>query len=188
MSHTTTVKTVPIASENALRSAVANLQAKGVNCELVANKRPRMYYRDQINRHIKQKRPDDFEFHEDVEECDFVLKLPDAYYDVGFLRDAKTNELVPLFDDYNYFSTVKEYRSGSMPIRDVIGSKFKGKIEHWNGLHKKGETDQTLHSIGGLLSEYSKEAVIEAAESAGHTISDITPNDDGSIVVEIETY
>jgi len=185
VSHTTTVKSVPIRSITALEAAVQALQAKGVNCELVKDAKPRNFYRDQINRHIKAKRPNDFIFHDDPEECDYVLKLPDAYYDVGFLKDAKTGGLVPLFDDYNGYSTVLEWQYGKGPIRDYIGSKFEGSIEHWNGLHKEGETDQTLHSLGGLLRAYSQEAVIEAAAMGGHIVDTIEEQKDGTINIEI---
>lgn len=72
MSHTTTVKSVAIRDISALRAAVAELQSKGVRCELLEGPQvtPRMYYSGQ-SAELKGKTP-------------FVLKLNDSPYDVGF--------------------------------------------------------------------------------------------------------
>lgn len=166
MSHTTSVKSVPIKSVNALRSAVSELQSQGIKCELVANAVPRMYYRDQIARHVKAKNPNDYHFHDNPEECDFVLKLPDAYYDIGFLRDKKGN-LVPFFDDYDY-SGMGSNGTGSRGIKAVLGAKFQGATEHWSGQREAGQ--QQLHSVGKLLQGYSKHAVMEQAAAHGKTM------------------
>lgn len=66
MSHTTTIKAVPVRDIGALRSAISDLQNEGVNCELLQDAQPRMYYSQQHGK------------------CDFVLHLPDCRYDVGF--------------------------------------------------------------------------------------------------------
>lgn len=82
MSHTSVLKTVQINDIQALYNAVEFLKQNGVNCELLQNARPRMYYRDQHG------------------VCDYVLKLNNASYDVGF---AKQNDgsYVPVFDSWN---------------------------------------------------------------------------------------
>jgi hypothetical protein len=81
MSHTTKLKAVEIKDVSALFAAVADLRASGVNCELVQNAKPRMYYNDQHG------------------ECAFVLKLPDTRYDVGFDRQAD-GSYAPVFDEW----------------------------------------------------------------------------------------
>ena len=66
MSHTTTLKAIAIRDVQALKAAALDLKSKGVNCELVENARPRMYYANQHGN------------------CPFVLKLPGSPYDIGF--------------------------------------------------------------------------------------------------------
>lgn len=85
MSHTTTLKGVEIKDVSAIRSAVANLKARGINIELVENAMPRMYYREQER---------------DVGNCEFVLKLPGSRYDVG-LKKNKAGNYEPVFDEWN---------------------------------------------------------------------------------------
>jgi len=81
MSHTTTLKTVVIRDVAALQRTVAELKAKGVNCDLVENQRPRMYYAKQHG------------------ESAYVLKLHDAPYDVGFDLQAD-GSYAPVFDEW----------------------------------------------------------------------------------------
>jgi hypothetical protein len=165
MSHTTTCKAVPIKSVNALRSAVAELQRAGINCELVANDIPRMYYRNQIKLHLKDKGAK-FQYHDNPDECEFVLRLPDAYYDIGFLRDEK-GFLQPVFDDYNYGSGAVS--GGRQGIRALLGCKMDGVTQqHWAGQKEAGKNE--LASIGKLLQGYSKHAIMEQAASHGKTM------------------
>jgi len=81
MSHTTKIKQVPMRSESAMRAAIAALKAKGVECSLLENVKPRMYYADQHK------------------ECPLVLHLPQSRYDVGFDRQDD-GTLIPVFDGY----------------------------------------------------------------------------------------
>lgn len=81
MSHTTSLKSVAIRDVHALRAAVAELQAAGVNCNLAQNVQPRMYYG---NQHGK---------------CDFVLQLPNSRFDVGFDKQAD-GSYIPVFDEF----------------------------------------------------------------------------------------
>lgn len=81
MSHTTTIKSVKITDINALRAAVADLQAQGVKCSLKENVRPRMYYGNQHG------------------VCPFVLHLEGSRYDVGFDKQ-KDGSYVPVFDEW----------------------------------------------------------------------------------------
>jgi hypothetical protein len=183
MSHTATVSTVPIKDIRALTRCVEELKAKGVNVELVQNAVPRMYYANQIRLHLKEKGKK-LQYHPNVEECDYVLKVNDAYYDVGFLKDEKGN-LVPLFDDYDYSSwEVKSTQSGKGPIRKYIGAKFDAPIEHWSG--EKQDTEQLLHSVGDFLQAYTKHATIYAAEDEGYSLADTSLNEKGELVLEFE--
>lgn len=81
MSHTTTLKTVSIKDVAALRATVSELQAAGVDCELVENARPRMYYDTQHG------------------VCDYVIRLNKSRYDVGFDKQAD-GSYVPVFDEW----------------------------------------------------------------------------------------
>lgn len=66
MSHTTVLKTIKITNTEALKESVAFLKSQGVDCELLENAKPRMYYNNQHG------------------QCDFVLKLASSVYDIGF--------------------------------------------------------------------------------------------------------
>jgi len=67
MSHTTTIDKVIITDIAALRSAIAELKGKGVNCELLESAKPRAYYANQ----------------EGMGEAPYVIQLSDASYDIG---------------------------------------------------------------------------------------------------------
>jgi hypothetical protein len=192
MSHTTSIKTSPITSVNALRRAVESLKAQGVNLTLEQNAIPRMYYNDQMAKHVKSKQDAakhlgqehaGLKFHQNPEECDFVLRVNDAYYDIGFIYN-KDNELVPFFDDYNSHSfQVPATQKGKGPIRKYLGAAFDGKVEHWSGEREAGERE--LHSLGRFLQSYSIEVVREYAENEGAQIGEITTDEKGAVHVEI---
>jgi len=174
MSHTTEVKSVPIKDINALRAAVNELKAQGVNVELEANATPRMYYRDQLQKHMGR----------ESEECDYVLRVKDAYYDVGFIKN-EDGTYSPVFDDYNYSSnSVPETKTGSGPIRDYLGAKFDGKVQHWSG--RKDDTEQSLHSIGKVLQGYTKHATINAATQAGYQVQSAYTDADGNVQLDLK--
>jgi hypothetical protein len=87
MSHTTTLKGVVIKDVSALRAAVAELITQGVNCALLENAKPRMYYKDQHQNSA------------------FVLNLKDSQYDVGFDKQSD-GSYSPVFDQWsNYVSS-----------------------------------------------------------------------------------
>lgn len=170
MSHSTTIKTVPISSRGALRAAVAELQqSHGINIELVENEKPRMYYSDQIAKQIVGKEgADEFEFNSDPDVCDFVIKVPGSYYDIGLLRNAGGG-YTPVFDDYSGGSVSGAPTTTAMRgLKDILGNKYDGKVEHWAG--RRDDVAGSLFSIGKLLAGYTKHATIEAATMAGHTV------------------
>ena len=123
-----------------------------------------MYYKDQMQRHLGK----------DTEVCPYVLRLEDAPYDVAFIRE-ETGSLTPVFDDWIPY--------GGKGIKDVLGAKFEGKVEHWSG--NRADTEQTLHSIGKLLQGYSKYAAINAATMQGYMVTGTTEDTEGNIHLQI---
>ncbi len=73
MSHTTTIATLLLSDETAIRAAIAELASKGVKCELLENAIPRAYYSDQMG------------------QADMVVKLGASRYDVGLYKQADGN-------------------------------------------------------------------------------------------------
>ena len=83
MSHTTTISTLLLSDDKAIISAIAELQSKGVNCELLRNVTPRSY----PGTHM--------------EKAPMVLKLNDASYDVGFYESDDGKSFKAATDFYN---------------------------------------------------------------------------------------
>lgn len=108
MSHTTSLKGVVIKDVSALRSAVAELIQQGVNCALLENAKPRMYYQNQHGN------------------CDFVLNLKDGAYDVGFDKQAD-GSYVPVFDEWSNHVSSKIGASCPVPTTK------EGKAQHQIG-------------------------------------------------------
>lgn len=156
MSHTTTVKSVPIRDIAALQAAVQELHDKGINLTLERNAVPRMFYKDQLQKHLGQS----------SETCDYVIKIHDADYDIGLLKQDD-GSYTPVFDDWR------------QSIAKQVGAPFAGKVEHWSGA--KDDTEQTLHSIGQIIQSYTKHATINAAVSSGYVVEGTVEHQDGSI-------
>lgn len=176
VSHSTTIKTVPIKSQSALRAAIAELQSNGVNIELQENCKPRMYYKNQIAKQIvSTAKEGEFSFNEDPDVCDFVIHLPDSFYDIGLLRQ-EDGSYTPVFDDYCGGPVSGAPTTAQMKgIKSILGHKWEGKVEHWAG--RKEGNDSQLHSIGKFLQGYTKQTVVEAATLAGHMVSGFTENE-----------
>lgn len=141
MSHTTTLRGVQIRDIAALSSAVADLKAKGVNCDLISNARPRMYYGNQHG------------------VCDYVLKLPNSQYDVGFDRQAD-GSYAPVFDEWA--GSV----AGQIGATCPMPTSAEGKVQR---------------QIGQLLQNYAKHAAINAAVAQGHTVESCTQDEEGNL-------
>lgn len=80
MSHTSRLTGIKINSVQALYAAAKGLRERGVNCEILQNAQPRMYFRDQHGK------------------CDYVLYLKNGRYDVGFQKED--NSYTPVLDHY----------------------------------------------------------------------------------------
>lgn len=175
MSHSTTINSVPIRSIAALRKAVKELVAQGISLELEENATPRMYFVDQMQKHFKQP----------SEICPAVVRVNEAYYDVAFIPDPDNpGALKAAFDDYNGRPTYQAQQAhrklglavGKGPIRDRIGARFDGKIQHWNNY--KREDEQMRCTVGKLMQAYTKHATIEAAQRDGLRFVKQTVNKD----------
>lgn len=141
MSHTTTLKGVQIKDIGALRAAVAEIISQGVKCELLENAKPRMYYGDQHTN------------------CDFVLKLKDGAYDVGFDKQAD-GSYSPVFDEWSNHISSKLGASCPLPTT------------------KEGKAQ---HQIGKLLQSYQKHVAINAAVMAGYSVDGTTTDEHGNV-------
>lgn len=149
----------------------------GINCTVEADAVPRMWYPDQIARHVVSKENADIaaglpglglQFHANPEECDFVLRLPDAHYDIAFIRDREGN-YVPFFDAYDHDTPHhSNRRRGKTGISGILGAPFQGAVEHWSGTRNAG--DQQLHVIGKFLQAYSTEVLIDTAAAQGYSV------------------
>jgi len=182
MSHTATVKTVPIKSVSALIKAVDELRERGINCELARDAVPRMYYSKQITKHLGTNKNYVLNGVDDV--CDFVLKLPNCYYDVGFVKH-KDGHYEPVFDNFIYPSLAVNGGGGHKSIASELGLRMQGAgTSGRDGAIDASEA--TMCSIGQFLQSYSKHAAIEAAEEAGYYVSSVEINQKGEVVLEVE--
>lgn len=82
MSHTTTISTLLLSDETAIKGAIKELQSQGVNCELLEAAVPRCYPGNTMKK------------------ADFCLKLADSPYDVGLYKN-KDGEFSAATDFYN---------------------------------------------------------------------------------------
>ena len=98
MSHTTKIKSITIKDTAALATAVAKLQAKGINIELKQDATPRMFYRDQLQMHKVTA----------TGKADYVLSIPASAYDVALVRNEK--------GEYDVY-----YDNFSGQVRQVLG-------------------------------------------------------------------
>lgn len=148
MSHTSVLKTIKITNISALQQAVEYLQNQGVNCSLVENAKPRMYY---DNQHGK---------------CDYVLKLTDCVYDVGFDKQAD-GSYAPVFDSWGQHLQKQIGMPTSCPI-------------------PKTQEEQQAAAISRLLDCYAIHAAKEELSQSGEYYSFEVGYDtaDGSYTLE----
>lgn len=144
MSHTTTLKAVVIRDVTALRMAVDELKSNGINCDLIENAKPRMYFNNQHST------------------CDYVLRLNDSKYDVGFDRQAD-GTYVPVFDEWQ--NIVAKQLGADVNVCPIPTSK-EGKAQH---------------QIGRFFQSYSKHAAVNAAVSQGYMVESSTVDDEGNV-------
>lgn len=148
MSHTTTIKNVPIRDTRALKSAVADLQAAGVACELVENQKPRLYSAAQSN---------------DLGNCEYVLRLPNSRYDVGFKKQAD-GTYAPVTDTWG--GDVSKNIGATCPVPN-------------------SEEGRAQHAIGRLMQAYTKHATLNYASDHGMMVENSTVGADGQITLTL---
>lgn len=140
MSHTSTVKSIKIQSITALRAALAELHASGVQCSLVEGGTPRAYFTNQ----------------DGMGKADYVIALPGATYDIGLYKTQ----------DGNGYEARTDFFGGS--IERLIGCKASspesqqqarmGKLFQLYGVHaateaarRKGHTVRRIAGADGKI-------------------------------------
>lgn len=127
MSHTSAVKSIAITSVEALRAAVTELNAMGVKCSLLADATPRAFYADQKG----------------LGKADFVLKLDNSRYDVGFYKS----------------------KDGGYEVRtDFWGQDVKGQL----GAPASDKGKQEQAQLGKLFQAYGIHAAMIEARKKGY--------------------
>lgn len=115
------------------------LKAKGINCDLLENTKPRMYSNRQSP------------------ECEYVLRLHDGSYDVGF-KQQKDGTYTPVLDTWN--NQVSNQIGATCPMPNTA----EGRAQH---------------AIGQFHHEYSKAATINAALQQGFTVESTEIDENG---------
>lgn len=140
MSHTTEISSIVFSDIAALQAAVNELSSKGIRCSLVKGGKPRAYYQDQ----------------QGMGNADYVLRLEDSPYDIGFYQDAKAKGLVARTD------------------------LFAGHIARILGVKAQGNENAQQAALGRLNQTYAIHAATRKAVQQGMTVRRIN-NDDGSV-------
>lgn len=108
MSHVTKLQGVVITDVGAVRAAVAELCASGINVRITENQKPRVHGYDS------------------VETCDLVLKL-DGAYDVGLKLNAEGN-YEPVLDVYQ--GHVGQYLRATCPLPGTARYQSQEQTQH----------------------------------------------------------
>lgn len=147
MSHTTTIDSVVFSDVDALQAAVNELAGKGVQCSLLKGGTPRAYFANQTG----------------MGPADYVLRLEQAPYDIGFYHDKAKGGYVARTDLYaNHVSKVL-------------------------GVKKVGNESDAQAALGKLYSTYAAHAVSRQAIRSGRSVRRID-NPDGSIRMVVTGY
>lgn len=147
MSHTTTIDTIVFSDVDALQAAVNELAGKGVRCSLSKGGTPRAYFPDQTG----------------MGPADYVLRLEDAPYDIGFYKDQS--------------------KGGYVARTDL----FAGHISRILGAPKVNNESDAQAALGKLYRTYAAHAVTRQAMRQGRSVRRID-NPDGSIRMVVTGY
>lgn len=126
MSHTSKISSIKIQSIPALRKALLELNKQGVKCTLEENASPRAYSVNQAG----------------LGKADYVIRLPDARFDVGLYKDEK----------------------GCYEARTDF---FLGSVEKVLGVAPSSKQAAEQAKLGKLFQRYSLCAAEESARSKG---------------------
>lgn len=144
MSHTTEIGSIVFTDIAALEAAVKDLNAAGVRCSLVKNAVPRAFYQDQ----------------QGMGKADYVLKLDNCRFDVGFYHD--------------------EAKKGYVARTDLWG----GHISAVLGAQAKEGEDTTQAAMGKLYQAYGVQAVTRQAARQGYSVRKVV-KPDGTISLSV---
>ncbi len=144
MSHTTTLRSVAIRDASAIRAAASALKAKGINCDLIENASPRMYGSHQTM------------------QCEYVLKLNDGTYDVGF-KLQKDGTYSPVFDEYQRH----------------VGGQIGANVDVCP--MPKTQDGKAQHQIGQFMQAYTEAATINAAVAQGYSVESTVTDAEGNV-------
>lgn len=148
MSHTTSIDSIVISDEKALENAVMELKERhGINCELLTNTKARAYYNDQSGMDTN---------------ADFVLKLNESRYDVGFYR--------------------KE--DGTLEARYDA---WAGEVQKQLGVSVEEGTEIGQSQLGKFYQEYAIAAATREAMSQGYMV-DRFQKEDGEVQLTVQGY
>jgi len=148
MSHVTVMKGIVITDIAAFRSTVNELIQGGLRAELLENAQVRGHGSFDTER---------------MGTCDFVLKLRDTTYDVGFKRNAD-GALEPVFDVYGE-------RVGSQ-----LGATHACEVP-------QGFEGQALRQLGKFSHTYAKHAALNQAAAEGYSVDCMTTDDKGNLQI-----
>lgn len=156
MSHTTEIKSVPIKDVKALRQAIAELQkTHNVDCELLENAAPRMYYGNQFEKSTGKK------------VAEYCLKLNKGKYDVGFNAQYADERAVAQ-------KKVSKY--------DMVFDTWNGEVAKYLGHTDPQENeDKALAAVGKLTQLYTKHATINAARQSGYNVRSTKMDANGNL-------
>lgn len=153
MSHTTEIKSVPIRDIVALRQAVAELKQKGIKCELKEKIKPRMYYENQHG------------------VCDYVLKLDNSAYDIGFEAVLGDNKKV------DYYKLILDVYRGDIQRQVGITDEQAKALEARTGT----KVEPGVRAVGQLSQLYAKNAAMNSARLRGWNVRSSTVDESGNI-------
>ena len=137
MSHTTEVLDIVFNDIEALTMAVKELNAAGVRCTLEKGGKPRAYFENQ----------------EGMGEADYVLRLQDSPYDVGFYQNAKLKGMVARTD------------------------LFQNRVAKVLGVQARDKESTTQAAMGKLYQAYAVNATIRQATKQGYKVRRVTKQD-----------
>ena len=154
MSHVTKLKSVPIRDGKALLAAVKELQKLGVKCELEQNAKPRLWSDSQAQQ---------------LGDCEYVLRLKDARFDVGFKAE---------YEEKNGRKVLKQYNA----YTDTYGGSVAKAIGMDVSQLPKGTSYETA-AMARLSQLYTKHATLNQARAMGYSARQIKQSADGSLQI-----
>lgn len=139
MSHTTSIAAVKITNIQALRLAISELATQGIRISLEENAKPRAYFENQQGMGV----------------ADFVVRIPDAAYDIGLYKDP----------DGGYVART-DFHAGS--VERVLGAKA------------SSQASAGQAKLGRLYQAYALNAATLEARKKGYMVTRV-PGADGTV-------